>query len=405
MQALFGEGVRLARAYTGFLKHYAFGDRDVSIEVTLDSATAGYWVACGQTESISVTIRNDVITLSDSSETTVLEGSMEADGCIRGGGGKDGGVKQLGELSGSFILEPRVEADLHYGALQKMGLSLERLGTSVELALVRSLDNCGGVLGRGLNNFGVENPWESEGLGTFCCGQQRQSESYTHQPLQEARGETAVVGTCRLNAQYYCTIQSYVWTASTEITVKFIAVGDMSEGELQDPMASTISWDSGKVTPEAQHFTHEDRCFRISGSLVFRNVPRDRDLNFTYGRSGFTSIALKALNRSLEGLCQQHGRDAVVEALGYLAREQMVQWASDPNPKRAGQATCPAPRTNFEAIDRNRDGGLSRDEMNRAAQSGMIQTAPRTASGETLDFGSSGRGRSSDHGRHRGDFR
>merc|ERR1711933_399441 len=105
-----------------------------------------------------------------------------------------------------------------------------------------------------------------------------------------------------------------------EITVKFIAVGDMSEGEIDDTLTSTISWEGGNsVTPESHHYTHEDKEHRISGSLVYNDVPRDRELQFTFGRRrSFSSVTLKALNQSLEGLCQQHGRDAVVEALGQL---------------------------------------------------------------------------------------
>merc|ERR1711972_397762 len=108
--------------------------------------------------------------------------------------------------------------------------------------------------------------------------------------------------------------------------------GDNKQGSIQDPLESTLTWDNGgKVKPESKQYTYED-AYRVTGNLVFRHVPQDRELTFTFGQRGFSRVLLKSLDLSLKGLCQQHGRDAVVEALGGVAGGQILKWAED-NPR------------------------------------------------------------------------
>jgi len=113
-------------------------------------------------------------------------------------------------------------------------------------------------------------------------------------PAAPPPGGQEMIGVSRFNDQYYCTIHKYTWTADGEITLYFTLVGDMSLGDLQDPSVSKLSWDDGDSTPASHDYTHEDLLKMISGSLVYRGVPKDKNLYFAFGSSGYSSVKIEA---------------------------------------------------------------------------------------------------------------
>lgn len=101
-----------------------------------------------------------------------------------------------------------------------------------------------------------------------------------------------LVGTSRSDSENHCTIVSEKWPAFGELTLTFDAVGDMSKGRIPDPADASLAWDGGFTYPASVEYTHTDRERHLAGTMVFRTVPTDMPLTFTFANEGYSSVIL-----------------------------------------------------------------------------------------------------------------
>jgi len=108
-----------------------------------------------------------------------------------------------------------------------------------------------------------------------------------------AKEEIKEVMTSRYNHDYFCTLKRYRRTGDSGLAIDFILVGDRSLGNLQDPMASTIFWDSGSVHAAKHIYEVDDLQHEVvEGTLFFEGIPKGKTLDFAFGDFGYSKVRL-----------------------------------------------------------------------------------------------------------------
>merc|ERR1719162_2466123 len=114
--------------------------------------------------------------------------------------------------------------------------------------------------------------------------------------ISDVAHEITTIQTSRYNKNYYCTIKSTRWTDLSSLSIDFILVGDRSLGDLQDPMASTLSWPGGSAKPKKHTYEVNDlKDEFVEGTLFYEGVPQEKTLDFEFGSTGYSWVKLTPL--------------------------------------------------------------------------------------------------------------
>lgn len=137
-------------------------------------------------------------------------------------------------------------------------------------------------------------------------------------------GEIQEIETSRYNHDYFCTVKRSTQTGPSQASIAFAVVGDWSLGRLQDPLASTLSWDGGFVKAARHQYEVDDVKHEfIEGTLTFDGVPQGKVLRFRFGEGGYSEATLPLV---LQQMPQPAPRPQIVQPVQSLPPQPQPVW-------------------------------------------------------------------------------
>eukprot|EP00927_Polykrikos_kofoidii_P027676 TRINITY_DN24269_c0_g1_i1.p1 TRINITY_DN24269_c0_g1~~TRINITY_DN24269_c0_g1_i1.p1 ORF type:complete len:924 (-),score=145.03 TRINITY_DN24269_c0_g1_i1:159-2930(-) len=101
------------------------------------------------------------------------------------------------------------------------------------------------------------------------------------------------IGISRYDDAYFCAV-TRVDVIAGKVLVHFVSHGDGSQGDIQDPAESTLTWEEGEGEDVQvkcdKSACNMDRSTQVKGFVSWSNVPTNGKLLFTFGSGGYSSV-------------------------------------------------------------------------------------------------------------------